>query len=785
MDEQEDRLQAGLESLELGKSLADVQQSMPEDESALLALAERLRSIEWSEQDPKQVEAQRKQVLIAYHNKEMEMNSQKYQPPAWLKGWRLPALLSAGAMTLVFVIAVAIGLSSLVRTVRQAVFSGNTRYSQVDIKNIDAKLASTKKISPQQALLVNLHGLVEIQNGETWQAAQPGDTLEVSAHVRTGELSSAALLFKDGSSAFLSPNSELAIDTLNANPGRAGRDIVLVQVAGESDHDVAKVKAEGSRYLVQTASGSAAAHGTEFHVRVTEAQTFLFVSEGTVEMSGLTSSVMVIAGQMTTVALEAEPEPPMNFFTGTGEVAYIGSSWVIAGQTLATQTSTLVMGAPQVGDIVFFEGHLLADQTSVVDLIVLVRHTPDNTFSLTGTVGAIQDSTWTVNNQAIAVTEATETDEGIVVGDLVQVEGTVQPDGTLQATTIRRMEDQPGLPFDFTGVVQQIGDTQWVVLDVQIAVNAETVIESGLAAGDLVRVQGWILEDGTWQASSIQRELDETSSFEFQGKIQNMSPWVVAGIAFETRDWTAIDDGLRTGDLVHVEGQIMEDGTWVAFEVTRYDQPLTTVLIGRVFSMAPWVVGGMTLNVDAETEIDSSITIGMLVRVEMTLMPDGTFHVVRIDPVDGYAWEEGCQTIVVTVVGVAGGELQLEGWPALQVSDDLTSAGGDGEKDGEDHEGDDDDHEGDDNENELDSLVLDNVTAGSIVQITICFNKDGTFQVTTIIVLYQPEETPVAETGEKVLICHKPNGKNPHEITVAQPAVPAHLGHGDKLGPCP
>jgi len=26
---------------------------------------------------------------------------------------------------------------------------------------------------------------------------------------------------------------------------------------------------------------------------------------------------------------------------------------------------------------------------------------------------------------------------------------------------------------------------------------------------------------------------------------------------------------------------------------------------------------------------------------------------------------------------------------------------------------------------------------------------------------------------------------NPHEISIAQPALKAHLGHGDTLGPCP
>ncbi len=37
--------------------------------------------------------------------------------------------------------------------------------------------------------------------------------------------------------------------------------------------------------------------------------------------------------------------------------------------------------------------------------------------------------------------------------------------------------------------------------------------------------------------------------------------------------------------------------------------------------------------------------------------------------------------------------------------------------------------------------------------------------------------------GEKVAVCH--NHNNPHTIVIAPSAVPAHLAHGDTLGPCP
>lgn len=49
-----------------------------------------------------------------------------------------------------------------------------------------------------------------------------------------------------------------------------------------------------------------------------------------------------------------------------------------------------------------------------------------------------------------------------------------------------------------------------------------------------------------------------------------------------------------------------------------------------------------------------------------------------------------------------------------------------------------------------------------------------------------PPSPPDDEYKDKVLICHVPPGnpENRHEIFVSPSAVPAHLAHGDNLGPC-
>ena len=361
--------------------------------------------------------------------------------------------------------------------------------------------------NPEAAALTKARGLVQVlgDDGE-WSTADAGATLTAGAHLRTGALSSAALVFYDGSQVSLGPSAELAIDELQARTEDGPRQIVLTQLLGESQHDVAASANPNSRFEVHTAAAVGAARGTTFRVLVNSDQNSLFaVTEGEVAVTGQDVTVLVESGQATLAALDEPPTEPAYFFTGQGEVTFIGETWVIAGQALKTHAGTVVIGNPQVGDTVFFEGRLMPDETRLVDLILLVRRSPANRFSLTGDVEAMADDFWTVNGQQITVSDITEIDDGIVDGDLVYIEGLILPGGALQAETIRRLEELPGLPFDFIGVVQETGDEAWIISDIEVSVNSSTIIDEGLVAGNQVRVIGWILEDGTWQASAIGR----------------------------------------------------------------------------------------------------------------------------------------------------------------------------------------------------------------------------------------------------------------------------------------
>lgn len=578
-------------------------------------------------------------------------------------------------------------------------------------------LSTSLNLNAQTAAVEVVAGLVEIQGADgAWTAVNKLSTAAAGQRLRTGSLSQATLTFYDGSQAHLGANTELSINELNAQLLADGfRTVILTQHVGESEHDVEFRNDGGSRYEVNTPAGAGIARGTKFQVLVTPDLLAQFaVTEGKVDVTGLSQTVSVIAGQTTAVLAGSPPQPPDFRITGEGEVSQIGSVWIIAGQTFQTHNQTIITGNPQVGDLVYVAGRLLADGSRMADHILLLRPTLNNRFTLTGPVESINATAWTVAGQTILVNEATQIDDDIEVGNRVRVTGIILPGGGLQGREIEKLDDQPGFPFRFTGVVEAIGAENWTISGVTIAVNSQTNIEDDMAIGDIAEVRGWILADGTWLARRIKLVQDDLPTFAITGRVQSIDPWQVAGISFETRDWTAVEPGIETGDRVRVRGVILADGTWVASTIDRLadddddDDDNTIVLIGIVNSMNPWVVNGLPLVVTDDTVILGNIAIGELVMVRIRLDDDGTWQVLSIRPLlPDFGF--GCFIINTLVIGIQPNQLALQGWPAIQWDDD-------------------DDLE-----------FVGNIENNGVITFPICIRFDGTIIIIgPIIVIYQP-----------------------------------------------
>jgi hypothetical protein len=263
--------------------------------------------------------------------------------------------------------------------------------------------------------------------------------------------------------------------------------------------------------------------------------------------------------------------------------------------------------------------------------------------------------------------------------------------------------------------------------------------------------------------------VEEEADFEFTGLVNSIDPWVVAGIGFDVDAFTVIDEGIEVDSLVRVQGQILEDGAWLATSITLLDDDteITVTFVGRVDSMEPWIVSGIMLATDDDTEIGEGIVLSDTVRVTAVILADGTFLAISIELIDDDTFPVGCFTIAAPVIGISGDEVTLEGLPAITLNDDIEVEG--------------------------------DLATNSIIIITLCVNEDGTITVINIIVIYNVPLPPTippgggdddddgGNQGGSVTICHIPPG-NPnarHTITVDWPAwVNAHQGHGDTLGPC-
>ena len=417
-------------------------------------------------------------------------------------------------------------------------------------------LQAESNIGPRDALLLPTRGLVEIQDqAGGWTVLTAERPISEGWRVRTGALSGAQLTFYDGSRATLWPNTQMAIEELDFQDGR--QMVVLTQNTGESDHQVVSSPENKTRYEVHTLAGSAEAKGTSFHVTITPDQAAHFtVEEGILAVTGQGESIVLEAGQTSAIYSDQPHTEPALRISGEGVVTQTGATWVIDGQSYGIHEHTIIIGNPRVGDIVHVEGRLLADDTRLADLIVLLRSSPANRFTLIGAVEEIDKQAWTIAGQTIEIGENTDIDPSIKVGDQVRVEGVILENGALLAEKILPDGDDDGLPFEFTGVVETIGTGSWTISGIVVVIDDATATDDDLATGDLVRVSGMIQGDGDWLARRITRAIEGSRFFEISGHIESIDPWKVAGISFETRVWTDIEPGLEPGELVRVKGQV-------------------------------------------------------------------------------------------------------------------------------------------------------------------------------------------------------------------------------------
>jgi hypothetical protein len=385
-----------------------------------------------------------------------------------------------------------------------------------------------------------------------------------------------------------------------------------------------------------------------------------------------------------------------------------------------------------------------------------------------GEVSDIGDESWRVADLVITVNDETDIDAEIEVDTIVRVDGVVMPNGQLLATRITSIDTDLGLSFSFVGPVQTIDAEVWLIANQFILVDETTEIDEDIEVGELVAVHGVIMPDGTWLAERIERVEADEATFTIIGQVEQIDPWVVAGISFEIQDWTVIEPDIVVGDLVRVRGTILPDGTWVADSIVlvEVDPTLNVIIfVGTVSSIDPWIVNNHPLEVDEDSLIIGDIEPGDLVWVRVEILADGTWLIKSIHLVD-VEFGLGCFEVHAIVVSVTNTQIVLNHWQPIVLTDEIE--------------------------------VVGTLAPNTLINFYACFQPDGIIIIVgpiivigpIVIILPTPAPTvtpvPPVETGNNT-ICHRPPGNpdNAKTLNVGAGAVSAHLGHGDSLGPCP
>jgi hypothetical protein len=312
-----------------------------------------------------------------------------------------------------------------------------------------------------------------------------------------------------------------------------------------------------------------------------------------------------------------------------GMVEAIGAdSWTIDGREIAIDARTKIKGDPQVGDYVRVHAFVQDDGSLLAHQIKL----ESRQLKFSGVVESIGDDNWTIGGKVVAIGPDTKIKGDPQVGDRVKVHALIQADGTLLAREIRRVDEK----VEFTGIVEAIGDGAWTISGQAIAVNADTKIKGDIQVGDRVKVEAFVMDDGSLLAHEIELALDKVK---LTGVVEAMgeAAWTVSGQEVLVDGSTQVKGDVQAGDTVKVEAVVLADGSYLArkIELVMPKEPKREKVhfSGSVESMDGdvWVIGGQAVRVDGGTRLKGDIQVGVSVKVKAVRLADGSLLAEEIE----------------------------------------------------------------------------------------------------------------------------------------------------------
>ena len=318
-------------------------------------------------------------------------------------------------------------------------------------------------------------------------------------------------------------------------------------------------------------------------------------SDATVTAAAIDAAATALQGYDFSGAVAALP----------GTSGQIGT-WTVGGKTVNVTSATVFptgqLATIIAGSTVNIDGILNADG-SVTALRISLQGTPSTPpskgYDLHGAVTALPGTTgqigkWTVGTVTVIVSSTTLFPPGepasIAIGTQVDVNGTLNSDGTVTASKISAVTAPQATGYNFSGAVTLLPGTtgqigNWTVGGKTVTVTASTLFPAGQLAtiivGTVVDVAGVLNPNGSVTALRISventPEPPPSSGYDLHGAITSLPSgglignWVVGTVTVHVPATTVLPPStaaIIVGAQVGVHGTLQSDGSVTATSIT-------------------------------------------------------------------------------------------------------------------------------------------------------------------------------------------------------------------------
>jgi len=328
---------------------------------------------------------------------------------------------------------------------------------------------------------------------------------------------------------------------------------------------------------------------------------------------------------------------PENQYAFTGTVESVGdTTWTISRREMQVDEFSEIEPGLKLGDTVQVAGKTAADGAFLATRLNQTEEAGSN-FRFAGIITSMDNNIWIISGIKVTVDENTTLYGDFVVGNPVKVDGMIKEDGTWLAKTINLVTPE-GYRFEFIGEVQSISpwivsgvgfDTaDWTEIDAEIQVG-DKVRVSGLVEAD----GKWVAE------SIELLDTEHSTNFAFFGPVLSIDPWNVGGVPLIVDERTNIKGEITQGEMVKVTGWILEDGSWLATEIKHTGLHLgqgcfmVSSVVQFVNDEEIILSDGQTLMRSGDLVVEGDLKEGSLVRYETCVDEDGVGTVRRISVV--------------------------------------------------------------------------------------------------------------------------------------------------------